>query len=157
MTILLDPYTIPEKGKVELKIDRSFEIKVTAEEARHKVRWWLRDEVSMLIDADPPTLVIGEQVVWRVPAWIGFPHTGRVGMVGVVDVDVKTGEMNNTPACKAEIEHQAEEVAARQPPYQPKGPVPEEYRPQHIPPAPKIIFDEDGLPVVVPAHSQETG
>jgi hypothetical protein len=157
MTILLDPYTIPEKGEVELKIDRSFEIKVTAEEARHKVRWWLRDEVSMLIDADPPTLVIGEQVAWRVPAWIGFPHTGRAGVVGTVDVDVNTGAMNNTPECKAEIERQAEEVAARQPPYQPKGPVPEKYRPKHIPSAPQIVFDEAGLPVVVPAPSQEAG
>ena len=135
MTILLDPYIIPEKGKVELKIDRSFEIKVTAEEAQHKVRWWLRDEVSMLIDADPPTLVIGEQVVWRVPAWIGFPHTGRAGMVGAVDVDVNTGAMNNTPACKAEIERQAEAVAACQPPYQPKSPVSEKYRPKYIPPS----------------------
>ena len=77
MTILLDPYIVPEKGKVELKIDRSFEIKVTAEEARHKVRWWLRDEVSMLIDADPPTLVIGEEVVWRVPAWVAFVIIAR--------------------------------------------------------------------------------
>jgi hypothetical protein len=157
MTILLDPYIVPEKGKVELKIDRSFEIKVTAEEARHKVRWWLRDEVSMLIDADPPTLVIGEEVVWRVPAWVAFPHTGRAGMVGVVDVDVKTGVMNNTPQRKAEIERQAEEVAARQPPYQPKGPVPEKYRPRHIPPAPQIVFDEAGLPVVVPAPPHEPG
>ncbi len=156
MTILLDPYSVPEKGKVELKIDRSFEIKVTATEAQHKVRWWLRDEVSMLIDADPPTLVIGEQVVWRVPAWIGFPHTGRVGIVGVVDVDVKTGAMNNSPECKTQIERRAEEVAAHQPPYQSKGPVPEKYRPKHIPPAPQIIFDETDLPMVVPTSSPET-
>ncbi len=155
MTILFDPYIVPKKGKVELKIDRSFEIKVTAEEAQHKVRWWLRDEVSMLIDADPPTLVIGEQIVWRVTAWISFPHTGRAGMVGAVDVDVKTGVMNNTPQRKAKIERQAEEVAARQPPYQPKGQVPEKYRPKHIPQAPSIVFDEAGLPVVVPAHTQE--
>jgi hypothetical protein len=157
MTIVLDHYTIPEKGEIELKIDRSFEIKVTAEEARHKVKWWLRDEISMLIDVDLPTLVVGEQVVWRVPAWIGFPHTGRAGVVGAVDVDVNTGTMNNTPERKAEIERQAEEVVARQPSYQPKGPVPEKYRPQHIPPAPQIIFDEAGVPVVVPAHSQKTG
>ena len=157
MSIVLEPYAIPEKGKVELKVERSFEIKVTAEEARRQVRWWLREEVSMLIDADPPTLVVGDQVVWRVPAWIGFPHTGRAGVVGAVDVDVTTGTMNNTPECKADLERQAEVVAARQPPYHPKGPVPEKYRPQHLPPAPKIVFDEKGLPVVVPADASETG
>ncbi|MEW5958116.1 MAG: hypothetical protein AB1801_10355, partial [Chloroflexota bacterium] len=128
MSIVLEPYAIPEKGKVELNVKRSFEIKVTAAEARRQVRWWLREEVSMLIDADPPTLVVGDRVVWRVPAWIGFPHTGRAGMVGAVDVDVTTGTMNNTPECKADIERQAEAVAARQPLYQPKGPVPEKYR-----------------------------
>lgn len=63
MAIVLDPYVIPEKGLVEVKIDRTFEIKVTAEEARCQVRWWLRNEVSMFMDANQPTLVVGEQVV----------------------------------------------------------------------------------------------
>ena len=126
MTIIIEPYVIPEKGKVELNLQRSFEIKVTAEEARRQVRWWLRDEISMLIDADPPSLVVGEQVVWRVPAWISFPHTGRAGMVGVIDVDVTTGTMNNTLERKAEIEQRAEEVAVRQPPFR-LNEVPEQY------------------------------
>ena len=128
--------------KVELKVERSFEIKITAEEAQRQVNRWLLNEVSYLIGADPPTLVVGERAVWRVPAWIGFPHTGRAGVVGVVDVDVTTGAMNNTSEYKAEIERRAEELAARQPPYQPKGEVPEELLPKHIPPAPKLTITE---------------
>jgi hypothetical protein len=157
MTIIIDPYTIPEKGRVELEVKRSFEIKVSAEEARQRVRWWLRDEVSMLIDAEAPTLVVGEQVVWRVPAVFSAPGAGRVGVVGLVEVDVTTGEMNITPELKAAIEHQAKVLAERLPPYQPKGPAPEKYRPKHIPPAPQIVYDEHGLPVVVPANPQKTG
>lgn len=157
MTIIIEPYSIPEKGKVELEVKRSFEIKVSAEEARRKVRWWLRDEVSMLIDAEAPTLVVGEQVVWRVPAVFSAPGAGRVGVVGLVEVDVTTGEMNITPELKAAIEHQAKALAERFPPYQPKGPVSEKYRPKHIPPAPQIVYDEHGLPVVVPANPQKTG
>jgi hypothetical protein len=145
MPIIIDPYTIPEKGKVELDVKRSFEIKVSAEEARRKIRWWLRDEVSMLIDAEPPTLVVGEQVVWRVPAVLSAPGTGRVGVVGVVEVDVATGEMNVIPELKAAIEAQAEALAKRLSPYQPKDPVPAKYRPNHIPPAPQIVYDEKGL------------
>ena len=34
MTVLLDPYTIPDKGKVELRLHRSFEINVTASPQR---------------------------------------------------------------------------------------------------------------------------
>jgi len=154
MTIIIEPYTIPEKGKVELDVKRSFEIKVSAEEARREVRWWLRDEVSMLIDAEPPTLVVGEQVVWRVPAVFSAPGSGRVGVVGLVEVDITTGEMNITPELKAAIEHQAEALADRLPPYQLKGPVPEKYRPNHIPPAPQIVYDENGLPVVVSTNPQ---
>jgi len=44
MTIILDNYLIPEKGKVEL--NASFEIKVTSEEARRKVNRWLLEFVS---------------------------------------------------------------------------------------------------------------
>ena len=76
------------------------------------------NEVSSLIGADTPTLVVGpDQVVWRVPAWIGFPHTGRAGNVGTVEVDVETGVMNNTPECKADIERQAQHLAEQQPSY----------------------------------------
>ena len=154
MTIIIEPYTIPEKGKVDLDVKRSFEIKISAEEARREVRWWLRDEVSMLIDAEPPTLVVGEQVVWRVPAVFSAPGSGRVGVVGLVEIDVTTGEMNVTPELKAAIEHQAEALAERLPPYQSKGPVPEKHRPKHIPPAPHIVYDENGLPVVVSTNPQ---
>jgi hypothetical protein len=107
MTIILDNYTLPEKGPVTVAV--SFEIKVTAEEARHIVNRWLLNEVSYLLGADPPTLVVGEQVVWRVPAWIGFPSTGRVGVIGTVDVDVKTGELLNPLERKAAIERYLEE------------------------------------------------
>jgi len=145
MTIILEPYTIPEKGTVELNLNRSFEIKVTAEQARRQVNRWLLNEVSYLLGAEAPTLVVGEdEVVWRVPAAISFPHTGRVGVVGSVDVDVTSGSMNNTPDCKAEIERQAKELAARQPPYRSKGQVPAPYLAKDVPPAPELVITAEG-------------
>jgi len=155
LAIVLDPYIIPEKGKVELKVNRSFEIKVTAEEARRQINRWLMNEVSLLISADPPTLVVGDQVVWRAPAWISFPHTGRAGMVGAVEVDVSTGAMNNTPELKAEIEHQAEKMAKRQPPYRPKDRVSEQHLAKNVPPAPALYILEDGTLAVVTASEKE--
>ncbi len=80
-----------------------------------------------MIGADAPTLVIGEHVVWRVSAYFSTPDVGRVGIVGTIDVDVNTGQMNNTPACKAEIERCAEALADQLPPYQPKDKVPAQY------------------------------
>jgi len=158
MAIILEPYTLPAKGMVEVKLERSFEIKISAEEARRQVNHWLHHEVSYLIRAETPTLVIGEQtVVWRVPARLAFPDTGRLGTVGAVEVDVATGVMNNTPECKAEIERRAEALAAKLPPYQPKTNVPEPFLPKHVPPAPKLILDENGLLVVAGTANQEAG
>ena len=154
--IILDDYTIPEKGKVELNVKRSFDIRVTAEEARRRVDRWLLNEVSYMIGAETPTLVIREQVVWRVPAWFSAPDVGQVGVVGIVEVDVNTGAMNNTPACKAEIERCAEEWAARLPPYQPKGEAPAVYLAKNVPPAPKLILDADGFPTIVASPPSKT-
>jgi len=155
MTIILDSYTIPEKGVVEINLNRSFEIKITAEEARRQVNRWLLNEVSYLMSADAPTLVIGEHVVWRVPAWITFPDVGRAGVVGLVEVDVTTGLMNNTPECKAEIERCAEKVAAHLPPYQPIREVPTEYLAKDVPPAPTLILHEDKPPTVVTTSAED--
>ena len=93
MVIMLDNYKIPEKGKVDLNVQASFEIKITAEEARRRVDHWLMEFVSTQMGADTPTLVIGGHPVWRVPAHISFPRAGKFDNVGVVNVDVATGEM----------------------------------------------------------------
>jgi hypothetical protein len=156
MTIFLEAYTIPEKGKVELKVDRSFEITVTAAEARRKVNRWLLNEVSYLIGADPPTLVVGEHVAWRVPAWIGFPHTGRVGVVGTVDVDVQTGDMENLAERKLEIEQNLEKLKPNLPSYKPRSP--EEgsaYLAKDVPSAPKLIIAEAGYFQIDPQSEED--
>ena len=141
MTIILDNYTIPEKGKVELAA--SFEIKVTAEEARRKVNRWLLEFVSAQMGGETPTLIVGERVVWRVPAYISFPHTGRAGVAGYVDVDVKTGEMNNSPERQAEIEKFATEIAKQQPPFKLRE-TSVEYLAKNIPHATNLIITNTG-------------
>ncbi len=127
MSIMLDSYIIPEKGLIEFSFNRSFEIKVTAALAQRKVNHWLHQEVSYMMGTDSPILVIGETIIWRVPAWISFPDVGRAGLVGQIDVDVKSGEINITPECKMAMKQQAEQIANRLPPYQPKMSVSPEF------------------------------
>lgn len=126
MTILLEQAAIPEKGNVELNIQRTFEIKVTAKEAQRQVNRWVLLEVSCVMGAEPPTLVVGERVVWRVPVVLTASHVGIVGEAGTVDVDVQTGAMNNIER-EAEIVQVAKALAAKMPPYKPRGNVPAEY------------------------------
>ena len=123
--ILLDQYTVPTKGTFELKIDRSVEIRVTAEEARRMVKRWLIDEISYMMTATEPTLVMGKRVVWRVPAILTASHIGHVGSAGYVEVDVETGELQNKEERQQAILAEVQEMAKRVPPYTPRIEMPE--------------------------------
>lgn len=68
MTILLEHDLLPEQGTVQLAIQRDCTIHVTAEEARRQVDRWLFDQVSYMMTAEAPMLVLGEHAVWHVPA-----------------------------------------------------------------------------------------
>lgn len=127
MDILLDQITLPEHGEVQIKLERTFTLNVSAEQARRQVNRWLLLEVSTMIGAETPTLVLGDQVAWRVPAVFTAPHVGHVGVVGTVEVDVQTGEMNNISAYKVQIERSAQELAERLPPYPTKREVTAQY------------------------------
>jgi len=140
MQVVLDELNLPERGVVELTVQRSFEIKVTAEEARREVNHWLSWEVSTQLMTDPPTLYVGERIVWRVPAWIGFPSVGRAGDVGSVDVDVQTGELYDLAQVKPQIEACASAIAKKLPPYQPRK-VDKAFIPAHLPPAPVLVVE----------------
>jgi hypothetical protein len=127
MTIIFDTGVALEPGLVELKLERRFRLKITAEEARRQVNRWLLNEVSYMMRALSPTLVIGEKVVWRVPVALTMPHVGQAGTVGVIEVEVETGAMNNTPGRQAEIERCAAALAAKVRPYEPRRETPAKY------------------------------
>jgi len=125
MTILLDNYKFPAKGHIEINVE--VDISVTADEARQTARRWLADEISMLVDADPPLLVVGEKIHWRVPAYISFPDMGRVDVIGTVIVDATTGKIIEAEKSKTEILQYLEERV------KPKLP-PNEFMTRKVPP-----------------------
>ena len=132
MIIILDKQPIPEKGTFEIR--QSVDILVSAKEARDSVNSWLLNEVSYMMGAEEPTLVVGDRVVWRVPAVLTAPHVGHVGMAGAVDVDVQTGNLNTSPILKEQILRGARELAADLPAYSPRSSrdVPAEYVAERI-------------------------
>jgi len=132
MTILLEHSMLPEQGTVELDIHRTFEIKVTAEQARRKVNRWLFMEVGNMLRAEPPTLVVSNCIVWRVPVILTATHVGRVGIVG--DIDVESSVMNTTAERMAEIEARAVVLGQHLPPYVPRLTVPTEFFPKDLRP-----------------------
>jgi hypothetical protein len=101
--IILEQYPLPEQGIVKLNIQHSFEITVTAQEAQHKVDDWLFDEVSYMMTAGTPMLVVGDTIVWRVPAILTASHIGHVGVIGNVEVQVETGRINNSQRLQEQL------------------------------------------------------
>jgi hypothetical protein len=108
MHVILDNYPIPEQGQVNIDVRFSFELNIDAKEARKAVNSWLLNEVSYMIGAGKPTLVLSHKPTWRVPTWIAFPGVPQKNIVGVVDVDVQTGEIINPDDTKAKLENNLE-------------------------------------------------
>lgn len=131
VAILLDQPALPEQGAVNINLHCTFEIKVTAEQARRQVKQWLFKEVAMTLTSQAPTLLIGSRIVWRVPVVFTSPQIGTVGAVGEIDVDVATGAMDNSPNLKTMLLEQSRELAATMSPYQPRT----------VPPQPWLVKD----------------
>ena len=103
MAILLENYPLPSaKGHLEFLV--TLDVSVTGEEAKRKAEFWLHDEVTMQLNAESPTLVVGVAgTVWHVPAHFSLPRYGALGVVGTVVVDTLTGEIVAPEACRATI------------------------------------------------------
>jgi hypothetical protein len=124
MTIILDQYHIPDKGTFEIR--QIVTLEISAEQARKLVNRFLFMEVSTLLAAEPPDLVVGDHTVWRVPVWIGFLHQGRY-RVGTIDVNAMTGALLDQEKSVAAIQVRATELAATLPPYAPNPDIAVEY------------------------------
>ena len=116
MTIILDRYRIPDKGTFEIR--QLVTVEFSAEQARKIVNHFLLMEVSTMLAAAAPDLVVGDRTVWRVPVSIGFLHQGRFA-VGTIDVDATSGAILDQDQSVAAILARASELAAGLPPYVP--------------------------------------
>lgn len=140
VSLVLDQMTLPPTGMVKLQLDYTFDLKISAEAARRQAHAWFVGEVSYMIRAGEPTLVIGQSVggqsiaLWRVPAILTATHLGDVGEAGYVDIAVESGEMLVLAQRSAEILNGAGNLAARMPPYTPRMDMPTEFFAVHLKP-----------------------
>lgn len=102
---------IPSSAQVSIDIHLSATVNVTAFSARQKVTGFVVDQISTNMHATDPVLIMGERIFWRVPIVLSLPPIGDVGEVGVIDVDVESGQLQITPTLIQEIERHAEFLA----------------------------------------------
>lgn len=71
------------------------ETPISAFVARQKINVLMLEQVSHLLLADEPELVMraDRKWVWRVPIDLTYPARGRVGRVGEMEVDAQHGEV----------------------------------------------------------------
>jgi hypothetical protein len=112
MAVTLETITPPQSGPLNIEIKLTANIQVTPETARRRVGVFVGNEIADLLHGDTPDLVLREDgVYWRVPVVLSSRSMGRIGQVGVIDVDVETGDLNVSDQTISEIETRAQRFA----------------------------------------------
>ena len=69
-------------------------VNIDAVTARRKVTSYIGREINLMMGGTEAALVYSKgRLVWRVPVILTSPFRGQLGVVGVVDVDTRTGEL----------------------------------------------------------------
>jgi hypothetical protein len=105
--------SLPRTGKLEVDIKVTADVNISAYAARQKVSSFVLSEISYMMHAGQPTLVMSDRIRWRVPVILSLTSQGDVGEVGAIDVDVETGQLYVSPQQITEIEARAADLASR--------------------------------------------
>lgn len=84
---------LPATSKVNVKIEISTEVNISAFVARQKANRFLIMQAGDQLGASTPELVVGPTLHWRVPVQYAPSRRGLLGIVGHLLVDAETGEV----------------------------------------------------------------
>lgn len=96
MEVMLDEALVAklQAAQVDINVHVTASINITPFVARQKVNVLLLDKVGTGLFSEAPGLVATQdRLRWRVPVVLGLPGRGYLGQIGVIDVDVQTGEV----------------------------------------------------------------
>jgi hypothetical protein len=112
MSVLLANTSPPEQGVIKFNVQREVNIVFSATKAKRCVSVYVGDEIADLLHGETPTLVLDERAsYWRVPVVLSSRTYGRIGIVGHLDVDVVTGDIQLHESNLQEIRTNAERLA----------------------------------------------
>ena len=103
---------LPGQGRLEIDVKVTADVNVSAFSARQKVNSFVLNEISYMMHAGNPTMVLAERILWRVPVVLSQTSRGDVGEVGNIDVDVESGQLLVTPQVITEMVTRASALAA---------------------------------------------
>jgi len=102
-----------EDESLTVDIRVSQKITISPDLARRKANGFLAGHVTMMVSGGPPTLMMDQPPVWRVPAVLKLPALGEVSTIGAVDIDAQTGAiLPPSPAQISRMQDLAHALAA---------------------------------------------
>ena len=104
---------LPPTGRIEIAISVAADVNISATAARQQVNQFVLSEISYMMHAGEPELVISDRIVWRVPVILSLTSRGDVGDVGAIAVDVESGQMTISPEALDELHARADDLARR--------------------------------------------
>jgi hypothetical protein len=104
---------LPPAGRLEIAISVATDVNISAKAARQKVNDFVLSEISYMMHAGEPELVVSDRIVWRVPVVLSLTSHGDVGDVGAITVDVESGQMAISPETMDEFHARAHDLARR--------------------------------------------
>lgn len=93
MAVKIKGVQAPAGATVDIKIEITAPMNITAFVAQQEVTKFVISEIGNQLCGDPPELHVGERLCWAVPVVLGFPTKGIIGRAGEILVDVNTGEL----------------------------------------------------------------
>ena len=85
--------TWPEDKPLKIEAHFAQEISISPIVAQRKANGFLAGYITMMVSAGQPTLILEDAPLWRVPAVLRLPGLGEVTVLGTVDVDAKSGDL----------------------------------------------------------------
>lgn len=113
MSVTLGFMRAPRGARVEIKVEVTADMRVTANDARELADEFLLMEVGDLLSAGEPSLRVGDQLTWEVPILLSNAARGVLGEVGRLLVDTETGEIRFTDEERQEVKAHARALSER--------------------------------------------
>ena len=115
MSVNIQGVQVPAGATVDIKIEMTAQVNITAFVAQQKVTQFVISEISNQLYGDTADLNIGELLCWSVPVVLASPVKGTIGRVGEILVDANTGELLADTDTVEKIDANAQRLAQRSP------------------------------------------
>jgi hypothetical protein len=113
MRVTVENFQPPHGAKVNIRIEVTADVRISAETARDIAADFLLMKVGNLLMAGAPDLRVGDRMLWEVPVILGNAARGTLGEVGELLVDAETGEVLFTEEDRRKIKANARAIAER--------------------------------------------